>query len=1023
MPFANLIGRVSALCPRLLINRDYVGSCEQHDPPMGFGNVGLRCGRADNYRDVFLQSDCDAAVQRLCTKLGWVQELEGVLKAVQAVPPEEAWLSLVREDTCARGGGQPEAGVGITPSSHSTTAKETAAQPASTAATPIHPRSRSPGTSSVETKKPLRSDGGKLPSKGLSPAKNQKINRTEKKKPPAAVASRQGKKSQPAKPVLPVLPASRQPLGTAAPLYDPLRAAADCIMAADAILICSGAGMGVDSGLGTYRGINAGNFGIDYEIICQPKWFQSHPDLAWGFWGRCYHAYTSATLHDGYGLLCAWGKRAPLGCFSVTSNVDGHWLRSGIGAERVWEVHGSVHQLQVDNILSSYEEVWASDADGAMSALELPAWELQPGQQVGVQLSLDGKWSDAQVAPDGRTILIKHTGKETSNVYGLRTQRDKDNNWAPDSDLLRVKPGCAFPGCPDAAQPPPDAEGQVMAKEEARPNILVRPHTHTPLPVRHKHSIVLHCVKTDVAQMFNDGDFKSSRVDAQKKVYYEWSEGLPPETKLAVIEIGVGTVIPKIRAKAELATHDFKNSTLIRINMGDFENVLNGTPGENGEKTERRICINMGALAALQGIDQCMQPVVKKSGTVAPSNSSNSLVRTSSVERQHASSVGTKISLLSGGVSKKESVKKVTTKNKAMRTTIVEHLQSGKSAYEGEELAEYLEMLTGDMTLTLTDLTEFAQSEGIPIPLEHEPESSNEQEVRVREESTERVVADVKWPTVKRADVLQAQMDITQLVKDLDLAMSNKPALDRATAVPAVGELDFDEEAKKLFARRDINTGLGKTPNLNPIWRHPKTGATVFVGNAEAAGDGLTPDGLLNKLCIDHIVDCRCVSKDGYASGDPVLLAGQQSSLLKPRRRFRFEIENYWRFCCSAKGELVACQGCQSAHAPCSDKTHTRLIESSRGAHLYFAPVMHWIDTATKNGRNVLIHCLAGAHRAGSTAVAFLMHAEGLGVREAVTQAKRCRPCIDPIGGFPGLLVQLDAGNAAMRACRGPDAD
>jgi hypothetical protein len=37
MPFASLIGRVPALCPRLLINRQLVGTSDQDDPPMGFG--------------------------------------------------------------------------------------------------------------------------------------------------------------------------------------------------------------------------------------------------------------------------------------------------------------------------------------------------------------------------------------------------------------------------------------------------------------------------------------------------------------------------------------------------------------------------------------------------------------------------------------------------------------------------------------------------------------------------------------------------------------------------------------------------------------------------------------------------------------------------------------------------------------------------------------------------------------------------------------------------------------------------
>ena len=36
------------------------------------------------------------------------------------------------------------------------------------------------------------------------------------------------------------------------------------------------------------------------------------------------------------------------------------------------------------------------------------------------------------------------------------------------------------------------------------------------------------------------------------------------------------------------------------------------------------------------------------------------------------------------------------------------------------------------------------------------------------------------------------------------------------------------------------------------------------------------------------------------------------------------------------------------------------------------------------------------------------MHAGEMDVRQALTEAKRCRPCIDPLGGFAGLLVRLD---------------
>ena len=56
MPFAGILGKVNALCPRMLINREAVGLLVQDEPPMFFGNVGFRFTESDNYRDVHLAS-------------------------------------------------------------------------------------------------------------------------------------------------------------------------------------------------------------------------------------------------------------------------------------------------------------------------------------------------------------------------------------------------------------------------------------------------------------------------------------------------------------------------------------------------------------------------------------------------------------------------------------------------------------------------------------------------------------------------------------------------------------------------------------------------------------------------------------------------------------------------------------------------------------------------------------------------------------------------------------------------------
>jgi NAD-dependent SIR2 family protein deacetylase len=70
--------------------------------------------------------------------------------------------------------------------------------------------------------------------------------------------------------------------------------AAKIIKAADALLINTGAGMGVSSGLGTFRGKAAGvwpplaKLGIDFSDMSCPDRFQEDPTFAWSFWNFRY---------------------------------------------------------------------------------------------------------------------------------------------------------------------------------------------------------------------------------------------------------------------------------------------------------------------------------------------------------------------------------------------------------------------------------------------------------------------------------------------------------------------------------------------------------------------------------------------------------------------------------------------------------------------------------------------------------------------------------------------------------------
>ncbi len=75
--------------------------------------------------------------------------------------------------------------------------------------------------------------------------------------------------------------------------------------------------------------------------------------------------------------------------------------------------------------------------------------------------------------------------------------------------------------------------------------------------------------------------------------------------------------------------------------------------------------------------------------------------------------------------------------------------------------------------------------------------------------------------------------------------------------------------------------------------------------------------------------------------------------------------------------------------------------------------MFEFIEDAISNGQNVMVHCLAGAHRAGTTGVACLIHFAKLPVMDAITIAKKCRPIIDPIGHLPEFLVRLQRAEEA----------
>jgi len=130
--------------------------------------------------------------------------------------------------------------------------------------------------------------------------------------------------------------------------------AAQAVKQAGGLLICAGAGMGVDSGLPDFSGDQGfwkayppfEKLGYSFSDMANPDWFRKDPELAWGFYGHRLNLYRSVQPHRGFDLLLQWGRKTPGGYFVFTSNVDGHFQKADYDDLNVMECHGSIHHLQ-----------------------------------------------------------------------------------------------------------------------------------------------------------------------------------------------------------------------------------------------------------------------------------------------------------------------------------------------------------------------------------------------------------------------------------------------------------------------------------------------------------------------------------------------------------------------------------------------------------------------------------------------------------------------------------------------------
>ena len=87
---------------------------------------------------------------------------------------------------------------------------------------------------------------------------------------------------------------------------------------------------------------------------------------------------------------------------------------------------------------------------------------------------------------------------------------------------------------------------------------------------------------------------------------------------------------------------------------------------------------------------------------------------------------------------------------------------------------------------------------------------------------------------------------------------------------------------------------------------------------------------------------------------------------------------------------------------------HINLADPEASLLRFVRPLFEFIDGALQRGEMCLVHCLAGAHRAGTTGCLLLMYKHQLDPSAATSIAKKLRPVINPIGHLPEFLTRYD---------------
>lgn len=245
-------------------------------------------------------------------------------------------------------------------------------------------------------------------------------------------------------------------------MKDILADAKKLIRQADAILVTAGAGMGVDSGLPDFRGIEGfwkaypaiKDLGLRFEEMANPQWFEDDPTLAWAFYGHRLNLYRETTPHNGFLELLKLCEKKKNGYFVFTSNVDAQFQKAGFNDDKIVEIHGQIEHFQCQ--INCTDQIWKDkdtfieiDEDNFRATGELPTC-LNCGSIARPNILMFGDWGYNSQRRDMQSNRLQNWLKMAGKIVILEfgagvsvpTVRffGEDITSKYDAKLIRVNP-------------------------------------------------------------------------------------------------------------------------------------------------------------------------------------------------------------------------------------------------------------------------------------------------------------------------------------------------------------------------------------------------------------------------------------------------------------------------------------------------------------------------------------------------------------------------------------------------------